>query len=82
MNVALRAVCNLHINGSTLLRIPPPPLYTHLLSAEHYCDGLLFHAHSGVVAAVLKAAACSLLTETDVGTHPRSLFASELLFPK
>lgn len=79
MNAARRAVCNLHINDSSLLQIPP---HTHLLSAEHYCDGLLFHAHSGVVAAALTAAVHSLLSETDMGTHPRSLFASKLLFPK
>lgn len=55
----------------------------HTYSLEHYCDGLLFHAHSGVVvAAALTAAAQSLLTETDMGTCPRSFFPSKLLFTK
>lgn len=55
---------------------------THLVSPEHYWDSLLFHTHSGVVAAALTAAAHSLLSETDMGTCPGSLFPSKLLFPK
>lgn len=51
---------------------------TLLFALELYCDGLLFDAHSGVVA----AAAHSLLTETDMGTCPRSFLPSKLLFPK
>ena len=87
MNLFLRTGCKLQINAAPTPTNPHTRRHTHtradLVSLEHYCDGLLFHTHSGVVAAAaLTAAAHSLLTETDMGTWPRSLFPSKLLFPK